>query len=77
MNRNKPEEDIKNLGEMNSFFKTNGAQEDIIKDIINNFGESFITDEIQNDDGQNDHFRNYVVSMENNTIPTNHVKKLR
>lgn len=33
------------LGDMNSFFKTNGAQEDMIKDIIRNFENSALEDD--------------------------------
>jgi hypothetical protein len=69
------------MGEMNSFFKTNGPQEDIIKDIMNNFGASLVNEdcEIKKIKRKNTkgHLRKNVNSMENNATSIHHPKKLR
>lgn len=60
---------------MNSFFKTNGPQVNIMKDIMDNFDNSFLTENLRNEENSFDILRKNINSLENNTVDEPKQKK--
>lgn len=62
---------------MNSFFKTNGPQMNMMKDIMNNFETSFLNENLKSEENPFDILRQNIDSLEDNSVATKNSERKR